>query len=121
MTAATQDLDPAKWHEYFDTLTPAIEGKHATIEILDEELGDQPDAERIPIEAISYDPRDVVLEVALGGRSARYPVVLRHFIYSPQSISIEEEDSVAPTAILVTDPSGTRTLISLYDPPALAP
>jgi Family of unknown function (DUF5335) len=119
MSTTTQELDAAKWHEYFDTVTPVIEGKHVTIEVMDEQVGDQFDAERIPLEAISYDPKDDVLEVALGGRGTRFPVVLRHFISNPQTISVEEENSVTPTAVLVKDASGARTLIRLYEPPAL--
>ncbi len=116
MSTTTQQLDSERWHEYFDSLTPSIEGMLATIEVMDAQAGDQIDAERMPLEAISYDPRDDVLEVALGGRGVRYPVVLRHFISSPDTISVEESGSITPSAILVTDGSGVRTLIRLFEP-----
>lgn len=121
MSTTSRELDAATWHEYFDSITPAIEGMLVTIEVMSEETGDQLDVERMPTEAISYDPRDDVLEVAVGGRGVRYPVVLRHFISSPRTISVEESDSVTPTAILVTDGSGVRTLIRLFEPIALEP
>jgi Family of unknown function (DUF5335) len=119
MSTATQELDAGKWHEYFDSLTPSIEGKLATIEVMDAQRGDQIDAERMPLQAISYDPKDDVLEIALGGRGVRYPVVLRHFISSPRTISVEESSSITPSAILVTDGDGVRTLISLFEPAEL--
>jgi Family of unknown function (DUF5335) len=101
---------------YFDSLSPSIEGMLATIEVMDAQAGDQIDAERMPLQAISYDPRDDVLEIALGGRGVRYPVVLRHFISSPRTIGVEESTSVTPSAILVTDGGGVRTLIRLFEP-----
>lgn len=116
MSTTTQELDAQRWHEYFDSLTPNIEGMLVTIEVMSEQVGDQLDAERMPLQAISYDPRDDVLEIALGGRGARYPVVLRHFISSPNTISVEESSSITPTAILVTDGGGVRTLIRLFEP-----
>jgi hypothetical protein len=58
--------------------------------------------ERMPLQAASYDPKVEVLEIALGGRGVRSPVVLRHFVSSPRTISVEESSSITPTAILVT-------------------
>ncbi len=116
MSTTTQELDAERWHEYFDSLTPSIEGMLATIEVMDAQAGDQLDAERMPLQAISYDPRDDVLEIALGGRGVRYPVVLRHFVSSPRTISVQESSSITPTAILVTDGGGVRTLVRLFEP-----
>ncbi len=119
MSTTTRELDPEQWVEYFDSIAPSIDGLLVTIEVMSEQLGDQVDVERLPLQAIGYDPKDNVLEVSVGGRSVRYPVVLRHFISSPQTISIEESGSLSPRAILVTDAGGARTLIRLFEPAAL--
>jgi hypothetical protein len=119
MNMTTQDLDPGQWMEYFDSITPSIDGQLVTIEVMSSELGDQVDVERLPLQAIGYDPKDDMLEISVGGRGVRYPVVLRHFISSPQAISVESSDSLNPRAILVTDASGAQTLIRLFEPPAL--
>jgi hypothetical protein len=119
MSTTTQELDAEKWVEYFDSVTPSIEGMLVTIETMSEQLGDQIDVERLPLQTIGYDPKDNVLEVAVGGRGVRYPVLLRHFISNPQTVSVEESSSLTPTAILVTDGSGVRTLIRLFEPAAL--
>jgi hypothetical protein len=119
MSTTSQELDAGRWHEYFDSLTPSVEGMLVTIELMGEQVGDQLDAERMPLQALSYDPKDDVLEIALGGRGLRYPVVLRHFISSPHTISVEESGSITPTAILVTDGGGVRTLIRLFEPAEL--
>ena len=119
MTVTTEELKAEKWVEYFDSIARRIDGHLVTIEVMSEELGDQTDIERLPVQAIGYDPKDNMLEVSVGGRGVRYPVVLRHFISDPQTISIEESGQLAPKAILVTDASGVRTLIRLFEPIAL--
>jgi hypothetical protein len=112
----TREPERASWSAYFDSIAPSIEGMLVTVELMGEELGDQTDVERLPVQAISYDPRDDVLEVAVGGRGTRYPVVLRHFISNPTAISVEESQEGRPSAILVTDPGSVRTLIRLFEP-----
>jgi hypothetical protein len=114
-------LDAGRWAEYLDTLTRTLEGSLVTIEVMSEEIGDQIDVERLPLQAIGYDRKDDVLEVAVGGRSPRFPVVLRHLISSPRAISVEERDSSRPSAILVTDADGLCTLVRVFEPVALEP
>ena len=118
MSTTTRELERASWPAYFDSIASSIEGMLVTVELMGEQLGDQTDIERLPVQAISYDPRDDVLEVAVGGRGTRYPVVLRHFISSPTAISVEELEG-RPSAILVTDPDGVRTWIRLFEPEML--
>ncbi len=119
MSITTRELPIERWVEYFDEIAPSIEGLHVTIEVMSEQLGDQLDVERLPLQSIGYDHKDNMLEIAVGGRGTRYPVVLRHFISSPQTISVEEAGSPAPSAILVTDAGGDRTLIRLFEPATL--
>src|SRR5215472_16918295 len=116
MSASTREPERSSWPKYFDSVTASIEGTLVTVEVMGEQLGDQTDVERLPVQAISYDPRDDVLEVAVGGRGTRYPVVLRHFVSSPTAISVEETPEGGPSAILVTDAGGVRTLIRLFEP-----
>ena len=119
MSPITEELAAERWTEYFDAFARRSDGLLVTIEVMSQELGDQTDVERLPLQAIGYDPKDDVLEISVGGRSTRYPVVLRHFISSPQTISVEESSPPSPAAILVTDASDVRTLIRLFEPAAL--
>jgi len=116
MSTNTRELERADWPAYLDSIASSTEGMLVTVELMSEQLGDQTDVERLPVQAISYDPRDDVLEVAVGGRGTRYPVVLRHFVSSPTAISVEETPEGGPSAILVTDAGGVRTLIRLFEP-----
>jgi hypothetical protein len=95
MSIETRELSAETWGKYFESIAPDIEGLLVTVELMSDELGDQTDVER------------------------RYPIVLRHFISSPQTISVEEAGPPTPSAILVTDSSGVRTLIRLLEPTVL--
>jgi hypothetical protein len=119
MSITTATLDAGQWVEYFESIGPALDGSLVTIEVMDEQIGDQVEAERLPLQTIGYDPNDNVMEIAVGGRGLRYPVLLRHFISRPQTIAIEETGTVAPSAILVTDADGQRTLVRLFEPSTL--
>jgi hypothetical protein len=119
VSGTTQELSAEKWVEYFESVARGIDGMLVTIEIMSDELGDQVDVARLPLQAIGYDPKDNVLEVTVGGRGAHYPVLMRHFISSPETVSVEESGPLRPRAILVQDASGVRTLIRLLEPPAL--
>ena len=121
MIITSQELGAERWGEYFDSLAPSIEGMLVTIELIGEQIGDQIEVERLPLQTIGYDHHDNVLEIAVGGRGPRFPVLLRHFIFTPRTISIEESGRSTPSAILVTDDSDTRTLIRLYEPAILEP
>ncbi len=116
MSTTTVDLAAERWTEYFDSIADSIQGSTVTIEIISEELGDQIDVERLPLQAIGYDPKDDAVEISIGGRDRRYPVVLWHFIANPRTISVEETSPLTPEAIFVTDASATKTLIRLYEP-----
>ena len=118
MSTTTQELAAERWQEYFDSISPNIDGMLVTIEVMSEQLGDQLDVQQLPLQAIGYDPKDDVLEVAVGAVCV-IPSLLRHFISDPQTISVEESSSLRPTAILVTDASGVKTLIRLSEPVAV--
>jgi hypothetical protein len=126
MSIETRELSAETWGKYFESIAPDIEGLLVTVfdserfwQVL--ELGDQTDVERMPLQTIGYDHKDDVFEVAVGGRGTRYPVVLRHFIYNPKTIGLEEAGPPTPSAILVTDADGVRTLIRLLEPTVLEP
>lgn len=118
MSTPTPELEKKRWREYFDSLAHSLQGLLVSIEVMSEQIGDQTDVERIPLQGISYDPKDDVLEVAVGGRDSRYPVVLRHFIDAPSMIRVQD-GAVRPHTIFVEDASGTKTLIRLFEVPAI--
>src|SRR4030088_2000232 len=111
--ASTTTLDRDQWQSALDQLTADHDGEQVTIEVLDPSVGYQHEADRMPFVYINYDPKDDVVIVAVGGRPARYPVVLRHMIYPPSEVDIAVDDVPGP-AVRVVEPDGTTTLVVFY-------
>jgi hypothetical protein len=104
-----------EWTRLTDRLTGEYQGYDVTIEVLDPEAGANQMVERLPFDTITYDHKDDVVAVAVGGNSQRYPVVLRHLIHHPQEFVVDLIPEGA--AVKVTDSTGTTTLVSLLRRP----
>jgi hypothetical protein len=102
------------WTEELDELTKEREGQYVTIEVLDPMYGDGTEAERLPFAYASYDPKDDVVIIAVGGNTSKYPVVLRHMVWHPTEVDVDKEAG----AIKVVEPDGTTTYVSFFPPPS---
>lgn len=89
-----------------------------TIEVFDEEIGDQLEAVRLPWHAVVYDTRNEVIELSVGGRDRRIPVVFRHSIRRPTGVWLEQEDGRA-IALLIEAEDSPRTIVRFHDRAAL--
>ena len=101
----------SEWSALTDRLSADHAGHDVTIEVLDADGGDSSMVERLPFSGITYDRRDDVVVISVGGGSPRYPVVLRHIISGPQEILFDLIPQGA--ALKITDSSGTTTLVTL--------
>ncbi len=113
------ELPKESWASYLEDVTKNLPTSEVVIEVIGEEIGDQVEANWLPFRFLAYDPRDDVFEVAVGGRSPEYPVVLRHLVHRPVRLWVDEEEGVLPGHLLVEDADGTRTLIRIRRVPAL--
>jgi len=109
--SATTSERRTEWMELTDRLSADHEGHDVTIEVLDSEGGDNSLVARLPFEGITYDHKDDVVVISVGGRSPGYPVVLRHLIHHPTELLFDLIPQGA--ALKVTDSSGATTLVSL--------
>lgn len=107
-----------EWESRLDALTKEHEGAFVTIEVVGREYGANEEAERLPFTAAAYDPRDDVVIVTVGGRTAGYPVALRHMVWHP--VEMDVADDVTPPAIRVVEPDGTTTVVAFFPPMPLA-
>jgi Family of unknown function (DUF5335) len=121
MATETRELRVENWVAYFDAIASGSGARSAAVEVVDGQAGGRRSVAPCPLRAIGYNPAELVLEVTVGGCSERDHALLRHFISDPRSISVEESGPFNPTAILVTDASGTRTRIEVFDRPAWMP
>jgi len=104
---AISKLEKAAWHPYFDQVSKTLDGKRAEVEVASLTLGDQLEAEWLPLLGIVYDPKDDRIEVVLEG--------LDHMIRRPQEVYVDQE-AVLLNSVEVIDADGTRQIIRLRDP-----
>lgn len=97
----------AEWHAFFDSMADALIGKRVEIEAASLDLGDQIVAEWVPLLGITYDRRDDLVDVAIGG--------LDHLIRQPAEIFVQEGGNGMETITVVTA-DGEKQILRLKDP-----
>ena len=100
-------LEKPTWHAYFDHVSKILDGKRAEIQVAALPLGDQIEAEWLPLLGIVYDPKNDIVEIALEG--------LDHIIHKPKEIYVDQEP-VELTSMEVIDGDDMRQIIRLRDP-----
>ena len=100
-------LEKTEWRAYFDRMAKALLGKRAEIEVASLELGDQIEAEWVPLLGVTYDPKADILEIALDG--------LDHLVPKPQRIFIDERYPELDS-FEVIDHTGIRHIVRLREP-----
>jgi hypothetical protein len=116
-----EELHRSEWQDALDLLTKEHDGDDVTIELLAVDFGDQHEAEKLPFAYLEYDRKDDAVIVAVGGRSNRYPVVLRHIIEHPQRIFVHPPTPNAVQAVDIEAFDGSQTIVTLRPRPALPP
>jgi hypothetical protein len=107
---AIQKLEKPKWRAFFDAVSKLLEGKVAEVEVASLKLGDQTEAEWLPLLGVTYDPRDDIMDIELDG--------LDHIINKPREIYLD--NGVAGlTCLEIVDADGVRQIVKLKDPLAL--
>ena len=102
MTA--RKLDKIQWRGFFDDFSKVLEGKQAEIEVASLALGSQVEANWLPLHGITYDPKDDLIEVALGG--------LDHMIRKPREIYVEGETE-SLESLEIIDADGVKQIVRL--------
>jgi len=104
---ATRKLDKKEWRSFFDRFSRTLDGKQAEIELVSLRLGDQVEANWLPLLGIAYDPNDDIVEVALEG--------LDHLISKPREVYVEERAG-GLAALEIVDSDDVKQIIKLRDP-----
>ena len=86
--------------------------REAEIEVASLDLGDQVEADWLPLLGIVYDPKSDVVEVALDG--------LDHMIHKPREIYIDGGAQTL-TSVEIVDAEGTKQIVQLRDQLMLPP
>jgi hypothetical protein len=110
-----------EWHDFLEQVTKEHEGDAVTIEVMDSEYGDQFEAEQMPFAYLEYDDKDDAVNVGVGGKDNRYPVVLRHTIERPKAVLVDPPAPNAARTLEIAGDDGSNTIVSLHRRPALPP
>jgi hypothetical protein len=105
-------LEKPEWRPFLDFVSKLLHAKEAEIEVASLALGDQLQAEWLPLIGITYDPKDDIVEIALEG--------LDHMIHRPCEIYLENGGETLGS-IEIVDADGTKLIIKLRDELLLPP
>ncbi len=106
----TRRLFRDEWQPYFDDFTKRFlrDEREQTVqlELLSQSLGDQIAVRDTALRGISWDPKDMVLEVVLEDE-------LDHLVLHPKQVSVIEEDDGFVKTIDVERDDGAHEIIEL--------
>jgi hypothetical protein len=110
----TRKLDKAQLRGFLDHMSKLLEEKRTEVEVASLNLGDQIEAEWVPIIGVTYDPKDDLIDVELEGLEG-----LDHMIHKPRELYVENGIGVASLGIV--DADGVRQIVKFKDPMMLSP
>jgi len=96
-------LEKSEWASFLNRFDKGLADTQAEIEVASLNLGDQIQAEWVPLIGIVYDPKDDIVEVAVEN--------LDHIIRRPQELYVEGDDDEL-TSLAVVDDEGTRHVVN---------
>jgi hypothetical protein len=99
-------LEKPEWRSFFDAMSKSLEAEVAEVEVASLDLGDQTQAEWLPLIGITYDPRDDAVEIALDG--------LDHMIREPREIYLDD-GAAGLTSLEIVDANGVKRIVKLKD------
>jgi len=114
----TRDIPEDQWVAYFDEFSRSHLGWHATIAVLDGELGMQYVAENLPLGGISFDhkgTRPTAVRISVGDTVDQH---LNHAIDLPLHIRAAGDDDLGKLDLQFEPATGPTTLVHLENPPA---
>jgi Family of unknown function (DUF5335) len=117
MSTTTRDLPNETWSEYFDALSRELLQAPTTIEVVDTSGPASVEAKRLALQALTYDRRDDVFEVAVAQGAPHLPGVLRHMVDHPARVAVDNHTMLAPMTIAVEGRDGVRTTIRIEPDP----
>jgi hypothetical protein len=105
-------LEKQEWRPFLDVVSKLLEAKVAEVEVASLKLGDQIEAEWLPLVGIAYDPKDDVVEVALEG--------VDHLIYKPREIYLDNGAGELASLDII-DADSVHHIVKLKDELLLPP
>ena len=115
-----RELAPEAWSEYLDAVSKELLNADVSIEIIQAADETQVQARHLALQAVGYDRRDDVFEVAAARGGANLPSMLRHLVDHPKRIITDSWTLLAPMMIAVDGRDGARTIVRIARKPDFA-
>ena len=106
----TRDIPAEGWEAWCDTFTKGNRGRLLSIELVDDEIGDERLAEGLPLVAIDYDPIDKGDDFVVSYGEEVAPT--SHVIRAPARLWQAQDADGLVVALEIEDESGRRTILS---------
>jgi Family of unknown function (DUF5335) len=110
---ATRELAPEAWSEYLDAVSKELLNADISIEIMPSPDQSLLQAKHLALQAVGYDRRDDVFEVAAARGGPHLPSMLRHLVDHPERIVVDSWTLLAPMTIAVDGRDGVRTVVRI--------
>ena len=112
-----RELAHEAWSEYLDAVSKELLHADVSIEIIEGAAPPMIEARKLALQAVAYDRRDDVFEVAVARGGPNLPSVLRHMVDHPERIVVDSWTLLAPMTILVDGRDGVRTVVKISAQP----
>lgn len=99
-------LEKAEWPPFFAAVSKLLLAQVAEVEVASLHLGDQTQAEWLPLVGITYDPHDDIVEIALDG--------VDHMIGKPREIYLDD-GATGLMSLEIVDAEGVSQIVKLKD------
>ena len=113
-----QALVHEAWSEYLDAVAAELVNAPVSIEVIGDPEPPVLEAPRLAVlQALGYDDRDDVFEIAVSPDEARVSSVLHRLIDHPRRIETDSHTLLAPMTIAVDGQDGLRMVITIESAP----
>jgi hypothetical protein len=116
----TRELAQEAWAEYLDAVSRELPGARVSIEVVTPPNQLMVQARHLALQALAYDHRGDVFEVAAAQRGPQMPNMLRRMVDHPERIVVDSWTLLAPMTIQVDGQDGISTVVRIEQEPDLA-
>ena len=114
---ATRALVREAWSEYLDAVSAELVHSPVSIEVTGDPEPPVLEPRRLALQALGYDDRDDVFELAVSRDGAHAPSVLHRLVDHPRRIETDSHTLLAPMTIAVEGQDGLRMVIAIESVP----
>jgi Family of unknown function (DUF5335) len=109
----TRDIPREQWIKFFDDFSRRHEGWIVTLEVLGSDIGDQEEANNLPLVGISADlkARENRIEIIVGGRP---DADVTRFIERPKHVWVKEPRLPGDEAMEIESEDGIKTILNFH-------